>query len=449
MEPGRNQAKSDSKRIAVIGYGVEGQSAARYYLEKGYEVSVLDQQSDAVIPPQYNKVLGEGYLDGLDDFDLVLRSPIMHPQKLAAKIKQNAVVTSSIIEFFDHCPAQIIGVTGTKGKSTTSSLIAHILEGAGKKTWLAGNIGIPVLDILGDIKSSDQVVLELSSFQLQDLKKSPHIGVMLHIGIDHLDYHQDVTEYTEAKTPLWRYQNSDDIAVYRADDSLLERLLKLSPAQTKIPYSSAHALSTGAYIDDDTIYYNGTKICAVADVALLGKHNLENVCAAVAATFDIVRDSETLKKAIRSFKSLPHRLQPIAEIDGVRYIDDSISTNPDTAIAALKTFSEPKVMILGGSDKGLDFKDLAAEIAQNNVKYALIIGSTAADIGEKLKEAGFTNFQIGPDKMDELVEIASKHAESGDIVLLSPGCASFGLFRNYKDRGEQFCSAVTKLKTKT
>ncbi len=436
---------SNQQHVAIVGFGVEGQSAARYYLEQGSQVTVLDMQKHAVIPPQYHKVLGEDYLDSLERFDLIVRSPIMHPYKLAAKLKQPVPITSSVIEFFDHCPAQVIGVTGTKGKSTTASLIAHMLETAGKKTWLAGNIGVPVLDILKDIKSSDWVVLELSSFQLQDLKHSPHIGVMLHIGIDHLDYHQDEKEYREAKAPLWQYQYSDDIAVYRAEDPLLEEMLRLSAAQTKIPFCSDHALSRGAYIADGAVYYDEHKICKISDVPLLGAHNLENICAAVAACYDIIHDTDILERAIKTFKSLPHRLQPIAEIDGVQYIDDSISTNPDTAIAALKTFPEPKVVILGGSDKGLNFTDLATEITRSNVKYIIIMGSTANKIVESLKKVRFSDFQVGPDDMHEVVKISSQKAEPGNIVLLSPGCASFGLFRNYKDRGEQFSAAVKSI----
>jgi UDP-N-acetylmuramoylalanine--D-glutamate ligase len=412
------------KKVAIIGYGAEGKSAEKYWQNLGDDVTIRDQSNDP------------NYLDGLNEFDLIVRSPGVHPDK----IKTIKPVTSVTREFFAKCPIPIIGVTGTKGKGTTSSLIAKILEAAGHKVWLGGNIGVPALDFLGQIKDGDEVVLELSSFQLFDLEQSPQIAVMLMIAPDHLNYHADMTEYTEAKANIFRYQKSEDLAVYYAQDPASSKMVEYSKGR-HLPYFDP----SGSYVKDGQVYFQDTAIMPTTEIGIVGEHNWQNVCAAVAATWNIVEDPASMRKAIHEFTGLPHRLKLVGEHSGVKYYDDSIATTPEAAIAGINAFTEPKVVILGGSDKGSSWNELAEAVKNTNVTSAIIIGQTAPAIVAALDSVGFTDYQTGLKTMPEVMNAAVQVAQPGSVVLLSPGCASFDMFENYKDRGDQFTQSVQTL----
>jgi UDP-N-acetylmuramoylalanine--D-glutamate ligase len=343
--------------------------------------------------------------------------------------------------FFEKCPTRnIIGVTGTKGKGTTSSLIAKMLAGAGKTVHLGGNIGTPMLELLPAINPDDWVVWELANFQLKPASYSPHIGVCLMIVPEHMDWHPNMDDYVEAKGNLFRHQKSDDIAVYFDENEYSKRIAGYSPGK-KIPYFKP----PGAYVRDGKIVIDDQEVIDKSEIKLLGEHNLQNVCAAVTAVWQITKDTGAMKSVLSSFTGLEHRLEFVRELEGVKYYDDSFGTTPETAIVAMKAFEQPKVMILGGSDKGADFQEMAKAVKESNVKHAIVIGQIADKITAALDKAGFKEYSTGLTKMSQIVEKARQIAEPGDIVLLSAGAASFGLFNDYKDRGNQFKQAVQGL----
>lgn len=431
-------------KIAIVGYGDQGKSSYEYWNKDGNEITICDQKESLQLPEDVSKQLGPDHLKNLDQFDLIVRSPIVHPANI---VKANtpeilSKVTSNTNEFFKVCPTKnIIGVTGTKGKGTTSTLIAKMLEASGKKVHLGGNIGTPPLKMLiNGIGPEDWVVLELANFQLIDLKYSPRIGVCLMVVDEHLDWHKDSEEYIKSKQQMFISQNSDDFAVYYGQNALSEHIASVSQGD-KIPYMK----NPGADVIENTVMIEGQKICEVSEIKLLGKHNWQNICAAVTAVWQVDKNIEAIKSIITSFGGLEHRLELIREVNGVKYYNDSFGTTPETATVAIEAFTQPKVVILGGSDKGASYEELAETVKSNNVRSAVIIGQTGPAIRQALEKVGFTLTVDGGKAMIEIVETARKQAQPGDVVLLSTACASFDLFKNYKDRGEQFKSAVLAL----
>lgn len=426
-----------SRKVAVIGGGVEGQAAARYWARLGAKVTIHDGNPELKVEPGVATVLGPDYLKQLNDYDLVVRSPGIKP----SLIKTKTPVTSGIREFFQQCPARIIGVTGTKGKGTTSTLITKILEEAGKRVWLGGNIGRSPLDFLEKVKPTDIVVLELSSFQLMDLDVSPHIAVCLMVAAEHMDWHSSLREYMAAKGNIFWHQQPGDVAVFNPENDFSAQIAALSRGRA-VPYLEA----PGAHVADGNIILNDQVICRTAEAGLPGAHNLENICAAVTAAHEIVGENiAAMKRAVMKFKGLEHRLELAGEVDGVRYYDDSFSTTPETAMAAIRSFEAPKVLILGGSDKKSDYRALGREVAEAEMRAVILIGQMAGKLREALEAAGYTQASDGGATMAEIVVAARAAAKPGDVVLLSPACASFDMFKNYSDRGAQFKAAVSEL----
>lgn len=413
-------------KIVIAGFGVEGQSNLRYFREKFPEADFLVADEREKVDNLPENVAYQTGFSGLENADLIVRSPSLPPKK----IKTSGRIWSSTNEFFANCPATIIGVTGTKGKGTTCSFISSILRVAGKTVHLVGNIGVPALDILPKIEKNDIVVYELSSFQLWDLQKSPHVAVVLMIEPDHLNVHSDFNDYLAAKANIAKFQTTDDYVVYNSQNEFSSSIADTSLAQKKeYPFA----------LSDDII----------SAIRLPGRHNVDNACAAILAVKSIlpnVSDDE-IKEGLSEFTGLPHRLKFVAEKYGVKYYDDSISTTPGSAIAALKAFAEPKILILGGSDKGADYSELAKEIARQNVRLIIINGANADEIREVLREEKIDCeiVQLNMAGMKEVVKSAKNKAQSGDVVILSPAAASFDMFKSYSDRGEQFVAAVEEL----
>lgn len=450
-------------RIGIVGWGVEGQSVYRFF---GPEHSYLivseesrddfPQESETVkvqfipkerTPGVASNVADLNYLEGINACDKIVYTPTAY--KNLQKVFGDSPAfwskaTTSLHIFFENTKTKnIIGVTGTKGKGTTSTLIAKMIEAQGKKVFLGGNIGKSVLDFVREVQPDDWVVLELSSFQLFKLDRSPHIAVCLMLTQEHMDWHADMKEYLEAKANIFKYQRLDDIAVYFAKDENSKKLANYSSGK-KIPFFE----KPGAYVRGDgmiVIGDNKIEIISRSEVKLLGEHNLQNICAALTAVFEAVGGVDKAKAVLSSFSGLEHRLELVRSLQGVKYYDDSFATTPDAAIVALRAFKEPKVVILGGSDKGLPFEQLADEVAKSNVRHAIVIGSTSEKISALLKGRGFSAITLGLEKMLDIVKVARKLAQPGDVVLLSTGCASFGLFKDYKDRGNQFKQAVLAL----
>lgn len=425
-------------KIAIAGYGAEGKSNYNYWNTPENEVVIVDEHQPSAVPIDANVIVGEDAFSHLDGFDMVIRTPGLAPHK----IKTDGKIWSATNEFLAQCPAPIIGVTGSKGKGTTSSLIASILRASGKKVHLVGNIGVPALDVLAEISSQDIVVYELSSFQLWDLEKSPHIAVVLHIEVDHLDVHADFAEYVEAKAQIAANQTTTDRVVYNAQNQWSTQIAERSVGQ-RLPYQSVR----GAHVQGDFFMYGEQELCSTNDLLLPGRHNQDNACAAITAVWPWVQDGNIIAEGLHSFDGLPHRLKFVREVSGVRYYDDSIATTPGSAIAAINSFPEPKVLILGGSSKGADFTELADKVTGSNVKAIIVLGAEAARIQQALEQSGYTSIYHPEEQtMPSVVRCAHELADSGDVVVLSPSCASFGLFKNYADRGDQFIQAVAGLK---
>lgn len=428
-----------TKKVAILGYGLEGQSAYKYFSDLGFDITVFDQRQPEFLPKGGKLEVGHDVFDNLKGYDLVLRSPSIRPDS----IKTDGEITSVTNEFFKHCPTKnIIGITGSKGKGTTSTLIYKMLQKASKRVHLGGNIGVPALDLLPDIKPDDIVVLELSSFQLWDLKYSPHIAVVLMVEPEHLDVHAQTEEYLDAKSGIVAHQNKDDLVIYLPDNEYTKKIANKGIGQ-KITYSKA----PGAHIENEWIVMADQKICPINQVKLPGKHNLDNACAAITAVWQYSQDIKSMATVLKTFDGLEHRLKLIREVASVKYYDDSIATTPGSAIAAIKAFEEPKILILGGSDKGADFTELAQNVAKSGVRQVILIGQMRFKLEDALLKAGFEKTLILDEQqtMQAIVEHAAKTAKPGDVVVLSPACASFGMFKNYKDRGEQFIKAVKAL----
>lgn len=430
--------------IALIGFELEGKSSYAYWSRKGANITICDQDPNKQTPAGAATQLGPEYLKDLDRFDLIVRSAGVPPMKLAEAnpgVDLTAKTTTLIETFLRDCPTKnTIGVTGTKGKGTTSTLITKMLEAAGKRVFLAGNIGSSPLEFLDELTPDSWVVLELSSFQLSDIKVSTHIAVCLMMVPEHLNWHTDFDDYVHAKSNLFAHQTKDDIAVYFAPNKDSRRVVEPSPG-TKIPYFEA----PGAFVDDDKIVIDGQTICRVDELKLLGKHNWQNACAATTAVWQVTHDVAAIRSVLTSFSGLEHRIEFVREVAGVKYYDDSFSTTPETAIAALEAIPESKIIILGGSDKGIPFDELAAAVPKNNVRRVISIGQMGPVIAEKLRANGFDAITPGGDTMPAIVEAARAAAQSGDAVLLSTGCASFGMFKDYKERGDLFKQAVRAL----
>ena len=443
-------------KIVIAGYGVEGQSSLRYFQKEFPEASFLvADERDRVdgLPDDVGYQVG---FAGLNDADLIIRSPSLSPEK----IKTSGKIWSATNEFFDKCPAPIIGVTGTKGKGTTCSLIASILQQAGQTVHLVGNIGVPALDVLPKIKKDDIVVYELSSFQLWDLEKSPHIAVVLMIEPDHLNVHTDFADYLNAKKNIRRHQHLGDVCLYHPTNKYsrevaaapLDRLLDTGDNHgDTLDFAQRYAIPDDdqVYVQDGYFCVQNRQICSTNHLLLPGAHNLENACAAMSVVTElpITVTDEQYATGLESFTGLPHRLKLVAEKNGVRYYDDSISTTPGSAIAALKAFTEPKILILGGSDKGADYAELAQEIARQNMRAVIVNGANASEIIEILhkNKVSCQVVQLEMTSMLAVVETAASQAQPGDVVILSPAAASFDMFKSYNDRGEQFVAAVENL----
>lgn len=451
-------------KIAIAGFGLEGRSSYYYYkAQGGHEITIADE-SDTVaeLPEGASTILGKDAFSGLQEFDLVLRSPPISPERIVT----NGKIWSATNEFFAKCPAEIIGVTGTKGKGTTCSLIASILRAAGHKVHLLGNIGVPALDVLPFIGPDDIVVYELSSFQLWDLERSPHVAVILYLEADHLDVHKDMDEYIRAKANIRTHQLIDDICFYHPDNQYAQQIIDMegdwAGDDTQRREWKWRAFRYGIpEIRDESIamsYVQEGVFCIkrpdqeqvttipTNTLKIMGDYNQQNACAAidVALVYDV--SDEAIKQGISSFDGLPHRLKFVRELHGVQYYDDSIATIPGSSIAAMKSFKQPKIMILGGSSKGAEFDELAAVAAATGVRAAVIVGDEADKIERALKRQNVVTFNIGQQvTMSEIIAVVQSQVKDGDVVLLSPACASFGMFKSYADRGDQFVAAVNAL----
>ena len=387
--------------------------------------------------------LGDGYLDSLTD-KLIFKTPGMrydNPALLKAS-EDGAVITSEMEVFFELCPSHIIAVTGSDGKTTTTSLINRMLTDAGYRTWLGGNIGNPLLSEVDLMNETDYVVLELSSFQLHTMKKSPEIAVITNLSPNHLDWHTDYNEYIDAKTNIFKYMTRDNKLVLNADNFDSSALLPLAHCNVKM---FSRMLNASVRLDKDIIVCDGREVLNINDIKIPGMHNVENYMAAIAAVSGLV-DDKVIVNTAKTFGGVPHRIELVREKDGVKYYNSSIDSSPNRTINTLKVFKDKVILIAGGKDKGIPYDEIGEPIA-DKVKDLILIGATSGKIEDALNKTGRRNeVRIKhATTYEEAVSYAHSIAEKGDIVLLSSASTSFDMFRNFEERGNLFKKLVNEL----
>ena len=451
----------NNRKVAVIGLGVSNLPLLDYLHDKKAKVTVFDQRTIDEIPKEtmdkiteysFEFSLGQFYLDKLKGFELIFRSPSCLPTvpELVEAEQNGAIVTTEVELVLKMTPSKVIGITGSDGKTTTTTLIYEILKHAGYNCFLGGNIGTPLFTQIEKMRPEDIVVLELSSFQLMGMEISPDISVITNISPNHLNIHKDYEEYIEAKKNIFKHQNKDGILIINHDNEITNPLNREANGKV-IYFSSKTKLEDGFIVDGDIIKESEAgirkHILNVKDIKLRGVHNFENICTALAATKTLV-DTDIASEAIKEFQGVEHRLELIREIDGVKWYNDSVSSSPTRTIAGLNSYNEEIVLIAGGYDKNLDYTPIAKPIVEK-VKTLILLGQTSGKIYEAVKtelEKQNKNLNIYMcDSLEETVKKAQKYARRGQIVLFSPASASFDMFKNFADRGEKFKNLVNKI----
>lgn len=451
------------RKVAILGLGVSNSPMIDYLHTQKARVTVFDNKNldeiskdimDKVTNYSFEFVLGEKCLEKLKGFDVILRSPSYLPTKpeIVAEEKRGALVTSEIELLMKMCPCKIIAVTGSDGKTTTTSLINAILKEGKYNTHLGGNIGIPLFTKLPEIMPEDILVLELSSFQLMHMDVSPEVAVVTNITPNHLNIHKDYAEYIDSKKNIFKNQNEKGTLILNFDNEITREFNKEAKGKV-IYFSSKVKLENGYIVDNDVIKEceDGLRKYIIDGriTKLKGTHNYENICAAIAATRDFV-DFDTAVEALKKFNPVEHRLELIKEIDGVKWYNDSVSSSPTRTIAGLNSYDENDeiILIAGGYDKNLDYKPLAKPIVEK-VKGLILLGQTSEKINKVvLEELKSQNKKINIYKcttLEETVQTAKKIAKPGQIILFSPASASFDLFKNFADRGNKFKKLVNEL----
>ncbi len=447
-----------SKRVLLLGFGAEGRASLHYSVKcRAREIAIADQAEEVALTPSESQLVrhrftGKHWLEGIYDFDVVVRSPgvsLRHINEVSRRAPQT-VVTSGTEIFLQHHRDNTIGVTGTKGKSTTSSLIHHMLKLAKRDSILGGNIGLPALNLLD--KETTHYVLELSSYQLADVRHSPRVSVFLNLYPEHLDHHGDFNQYGEAKANITRFQRARDRLVVPTDSEIIHRLTASTSAE-RVFWGSADG---SAWVDDNFFYYRceqGTahKVCSVTSPLLKGPGNQRNILAALAALSDLSIPETILADAISSFNPLPHRLETVGTAHGVTFINDSISTVPEATINALETFGPlVQTVILGGFDRGVSFDGLADYLMHTDVQTVLLFPPSGARIALALRQHPLFDSRqpalVEVSTMQEAVLHASQCTSPASVCLLSPASPSFPLFKNFEERGLAFRAAVLGLR---
>ena len=450
-----------NRKVAIIGLGVSNIPLLDYMNEKEARVTVFDDRTIDKIPIEalekirkyeINSYFGEESLKNLKGFDIIFRSPSCMPnrEELQEEVKRGAVLTSEIEMVLQMSPSTVIGVTGSDGKTTTTTLIYEIIKAKGYKCFLGGNIGTPLFTKIEEMMPEDVVVLEMSSFQLMGMEISPQISVITNISPNHLNIHKDYEEYIEAKKNIFKNQDNNGVIVLNYDNEITKEFENEANGKVRF-FSSKEKLSDGIILDDEIIKECKDKvrrhILDTKNIKLRGNHNYENACAAIAATEGLV-DVDTQIDVISNFGGVEHRLELVREIDGVKWYNDSIGTSPTRTMAGLHSFDEDIILIAGGYDKHLDYKPLAKPILEK-VKTLILMGQTADKIYYAVKEeAENENKQIETyvcQSLEDTVKMAHKVAKKGQIVLFSPASASFDLFKNFAERGKKFKELVNRI----
>lgn len=445
------------KRVAVIGIGVSNTPLIKMLLRADIAVTACDKSPresfdgliEALESLGANVCLGTDYLDHLKGYDIIFRTPGLRPDvpQLKAAREQGSIVTSEMEVFFQVCPCEIIAVTGSDGKTTTTTIIAELLKKAGLHVYVGGNIGKPLLAEVIHMEPDDMVVLELSSFQLMTMDLSPDIAVVTNLAPNHLDMHKSMEEYVDAKKNIFLHQGSESVAVFNYDNAITRDLAREARGRVTL-FSRREVLDRGVYVKDCAIWCadeEGSRlVLPLGDILLPGEHNVENYMAAIAAVDGLVSD-ETIRVFARNFGGVEHRIELVRTFNGVRYYNDSIASSPTRTIAGLRAFQEKVILIAGGYDKQIPFDDLGAEIVER-VKVLVLTGHTAPMLRSAVQNAPGYKDEHPPiaeyADFQRAVMVAANAAQPGDVVLLSPACASFDKFKNFMERGNYFKEIV-------
>lgn len=454
-----NQMKN--KKIAFIGTGVTNTNIIKLFLSKDFDVTICDRKSPEQMGELYDElknlgakyIMGEKYLDTLTDFDVVFRSPGMYFNNPALKSarEKGVVITSEMEVFFELCPCKIYAVTGSDGKTTTTTLISEFLSKAGKTVHKGGNIGRALLPIIEEIKEDDVAVVELSSFQLISMRHSPDVAVITNIAPNHLDVHGTMEEYIDSKKNLILHQNAFSKTVLNLDNELTNNLSDIVRGKL-VKFSRKSVPQCGAFLNENNVLcYNDygkiTEIVKADEIRIPGIHNVENYLTAITAAWGEV-SIDDIRYVAREFGGVEHRIEFVRELDGVKYYNDSIATSPTRVLAGLNSFNQKLIVIAGGYDKKIPFEPMAETVC-NKVKHLILMGVTAEKIEKAVTESpayNSENIKIHHvSSMEEAVQKAKEIAVSGDVVTLSPACASFDLYPNFEARGIHYKNIVKDL----
>jgi UDP-N-acetylmuramoylalanine--D-glutamate ligase len=448
------------KSIAVIGMGVSNTPLIRRMLRANLKVTVCDKAPRERVEEQVAELeslgakfqLGSDYLNKLYKFELIFRTPGLSPNtpELVEAAKRGSQITSEMELFFKLCPCPILGVTGSDGKTTTTTLISEFLKEAGYHVYVGGNIGKPLLPDVDGMTEEDMVVVELSSFQLMTMTQSPHVAVFTNLSPNHLDYHHTMEEYTAAKLNIFRHQKAGDRAVFNYDNDITRELSQQAPAG-KMLFSRQQPLEEGVYLRDGAIWLTNDmgsrEVLPLNLIQIPGVHNIENYMAAIGAVDGLVPD-KCVRAVAQRFTGVEHRIELVRELDGVKYYNDSIGTSPTRTMACLDSFQQKLILIAGGYDKGVPFTQLGVEMVKK-VKTLVLCGATAPAIRKAVEEApGYAESGLELVETHDLaaaVAAAQAAAVPGDVVVLSPACAAFDQFKNFMERGKRFKELVNAL----
>lgn len=445
------------KRVAVIGIGVSNRPLVELLLSRGIAVTACDKKDRTALRPIAEELeekgcrlrLGDGYLRDLTE-DVIFRTPGMRPDlpELTAAVGRGSTLTSEMEVFFEICPCPIIAVTGSDGKTTTTTIIAELLRAAGKTVHLGGNIGRPLLADTGGMRPEDIAVLELSSFQLMTMTKSPHIAVVTNLAPNHLDVHKDYAEYISAKENIFTHQLAEDIAVFNADNEVTRSFIGKQKGRV-LTFSRRETVERGAFLAEQAIWMANDQgrrmVLPLSGIKLPGVHNVENYMAAIAAVDGLVPDG-VIRSFAGSFNGVEHRIELVRELDGVRYYNDSIASSPSRTIAGLNSFPEKVVLIAGGKDKGISYDSLGP-VVNERVKLLILCGATAGVIRASVEKAeNYGGLEIvDVEDYRQAVSLARSRTSAGDVVILSPASTSFDRFANFMERGRVFKEIVNQL----
>lgn len=448
------------KKTAVVGIGVSNIPLIYFLVKLGAKVTAFDKKSKEDLGndqvKEFEKLgvqlsLGENYLDELKGFEVVFKTPSMRIDNkyLAAAKEEGAYITSEMEEFVRYCPAKKYGITGSDGKTTSTTIIYEILKEEGYKTWVGGNIGTPLFSQIEEMTSDDRVVLELSSFQLMTMKEQLNVSLVTNLSPNHLDMHKDMQEYIDAKKNIYLYQEKEDLLVINLDNEITNEMEE--EAIGHIRKFSLKSEGAFAYYKDGNLYCNGSKVCSAKDVKLVGIHNIANLLGSFSATADDV-SIESMKKVATNMTGVEHRTEFVREVDGVKYYNDAIATSPTRVLAGLKAFNETfgkkVILIAGGYDKNVPLEPLAEE-GYDYVKVVILNGATSNKIKKAfekvIKEKKLDIKLVECSTLEEAVDLAREFGNAGDIVTLSPACAAFDMFANFAVKGNRFKEIVNNL----